>query len=122
MDAVAIDVSLRKPQFTALFCSAVAAVYAVAGLEPSGLVKLLVNAAPLVSVILWLQKDCRRTGTTSIQDWGMLVWLAWPVVIPWYVLQSRGRAGWALLIGLFGLILSASIARALVPWIVYVVQ
>jgi hypothetical protein len=69
-------------------------------------------------VILWLQKDARRTGVPAVLDWGMYLWFAWPVVIPWYAWKTRGRAGWRLALGLVVLIESA----AVVSWLIYGVQ
>jgi hypothetical protein len=68
----------------------------------------LLMFAPLIAVILWLQKDAQRTGVGAVQDWGMFVWFAWPVVIPWYAFKSRGRGGWRLLLGLIALICGSS--------------
>jgi hypothetical protein len=73
-------------------------------------------------VILWLQTDAKRTGVAAIQDWGLFVWLAWPIVIPWYALKTRGRAGWRLAFRLFGLILSAHLSWLFVAWLMYGLQ
>ena len=107
---------------TALACSIAAAVYAAAQLEPSPVVALFLSGGPLIAVILWLQKDARRTGVGAVQDWGLFLWIGWPVVIPWYAWKTRGRAGWPLELGLVGLILSAYVTSAVVPWLIYGVQ
>jgi hypothetical protein len=43
--------------------------------------------------------------------------LAWPAVIPWYALKTRGPGGWRLAVGLFALILSAYVAGTL-TWLI----
>lgn len=103
------DITLRLAKLTAVFCSLVAVLYAATASEPSPAVELFLSFGPLLAVIIWLQKDARRTGVGAVQDWGYFLFLAWPVVIPWYAFKTRGRAGWRLTAGLFGLILSAYI-------------
>jgi hypothetical protein len=91
----------------ALVCSLAAAIYAGVQTDPSPAGALLVSGGPLLAVILWLQKDARRTGVGAVHDWGYFLWLAWPLVIPWYAFRTRGRSGWKLTAGLFGLVLSS---------------
>jgi hypothetical protein len=118
MIAVSDDITLWTAKAMALACSLAAATYAAAQLEPVGVVALFLSFGPLAVVILWLQKDARRTGVPAVLDWGMFLWFAWPVVIPWYAWKTRGRAGWRLALGLVVLIVSA----AVVSWLIYGVQ
>src|ERR1700704_5371505 len=104
------DITLRVAKLAALFSSLIAAAYAASQIEPAPVVALFLSGGPLVAVIVWLQKDARRTGVGAVQDWGYFLLLAWPVVIPWYAFKTRGRSGWRLTAGLFGLILAAYIS------------
>ena len=108
------DITLNVAVVAALFCSLVTVTYTALQTEPAPAVTLFVSLGPLFTVILWLQKDSRRTGVGAVQDWGYFLWLAWPAVIPWYAFKTRGLAGWKLTAGLFALIgspyLSALIA------------
>jgi PadR family transcriptional regulator len=83
------DVPLRTARLTALFCSLAAALYGASQIEPSPVVGLFLSAGPLIAVILWLQKDARRSGVGAVQDWGLFLWFAWPIVIPWYACKTR---------------------------------
>jgi hypothetical protein len=78
------DATLRVAIYTAVACLIATAVYTLARIEPLPIMSLLLAFGPLVAVILWLQKDGRRARLGVIQDWGFFVWLAWPIVIPWY--------------------------------------
>ncbi len=118
----ASDVTLNVAKLAALFSSVAAAVYAATQVEPSPVVALFLSAGPLLAVVLWLQKDARRTGVGAVQDWGYFLLLAWPVVIPWYAFKTRGRAGWALGLGLIALITSAYVTSLAVPWLIYVAK
>jgi hypothetical protein len=122
IQATSTDVTLTVAKLSAVFCSLAAAVYAATQVEPSPVVALLLAGGPLLAVILWLQKDAQRTGVGAVQDLGYFLMLAWPIVIPWYAFKTRGRAGWALLLGLFGLIVSAWLTALAVPWIIYAVK
>ena len=116
------DVTLNVAKLAALFSSLSAALYAATQVEPSPIVGLFLSSGPLLAVILWLQKDAGRTGVGGVLDLGYFLLLAWPVIIPWYAFKTRGRAGWLLLLGLLGLILSAPLTTVLVPWLIYLVK
>ena len=98
------DIMLGIAKAAAVFSSLAAAAYAATESEASPMVALFLSFGPLLAVILWLQKDARRTGVGTVQDFGYFLLLAWPVVIPWYAFRTRGRSGWRLTAGLFGLI------------------
>ena len=88
------DTTRRVAKIVAAFCSLVAAIYGATQSEPSPVIALFLSFGPLLAVIMWLQKDARRTGVGTVQDWGYFLVLAWPVVIPWYAFKTRGRSGW----------------------------
>jgi hypothetical protein len=107
------DITLGVAKLTAVFCSLAAALYAATQSEPSPAIAYFLSGAPLLAVIIWLQKDARRTGVGTVQDWGYFLLLAWPVVIPWYAFKTRGRSGWRLTLGLLGLV-----GAAYISWLV----
>jgi hypothetical protein len=72
------DITLRVAKFAALFCSVLTAAYAAMQMQPSAFMAVLLTSSPTIVVILWLQKDARRTGMGAVQDLG-------------YFLCSRGR-------------------------------
>jgi hypothetical protein len=113
------DIRLKVAKLAALFCSLAAAAYAATQSEPSPVVALFLSGGPLLAVVLWLQKDARRTGVGAVQDWGYFLLLAWPVVIPWYAFRTRGRSGWRLAAGLFGLVGASYITWMVVAYAVW---
>jgi hypothetical protein len=119
MSGPAHDTTLRVAVLAAVFASIIAALYAIVQAEPSPVVALFVTSGPLLAVILWLQKDARRTGIGAVQDWGLFLYLAWPVVIPWYAFKTRGRSGWRLTLCLFGLMGAASISWLIVTYVIW---
>lgn len=120
---VAIEAgSPRAAKITALFCALASAVYVVADADPSPIVGLFLTGAPLIFVILWLQRDASRTGVAAVHDLGLFLWLAWPIMIPWYAWKTRGRSGWRLCAGLFLLIGSAYIGGLLAAAVAYLAR
>ena len=108
------DLRFRIAILIAAFCSASAALYAVAGVEPPMSVTVMMMMAPTLAVILWLQEDAARTGVGAVQDLGWFASMWWPVVIPWYAFKSRGRAGWKLLAALMALMLAPQITSVVI--------
>ena len=98
------DLTLRLAQLTSLACSVTAAIYVVAQVEPAPVMQTAMAYAPTLAVILWLQKDAAQTGAAVRLDWGLFLCWLWLGLIPWYARKTRGRAGWRLAAGLFGLI------------------
>src|SRR5258708_2449501 len=109
-----VDLTRRVARLVALSSSVIAALYVVTRAEPAPVVQLYVIFAPAVAVILWLQKDARRTKVGAVLDLGYFLWLAWPVVIPWYALKTRGPSGWRLIAELFGLIAAPHVTAVVV--------
>jgi hypothetical protein len=66
----------------------------------------------------WLRTDSRRRGVLSVYDLGFFLYLAWPIVMPYYLVKTRGAKGLLVILGfvvayvgaaLLGLLLSVAI-------------
>ena len=110
------DTTLRVAILTSLACGIAGAVYTLAGIEPAPIMTLVLTFASPILVILWLQKDADRRGIGLVLDFGLFVWIAWPVILPWYAFRSRGRRGWRLLLGLIVLMFAPYIGGLLAMW------
>ncbi len=117
------DTPFRTALLVAVFSSSAAALYAGFEIEPAPLIWLFLIWGPVISVILWVQKDSARTGVGSVHDLDFLLWFSWPIALPsylpWYGWKTRGRACWRLLLKLAALILSPYITYILVAWLRY---
>jgi hypothetical protein len=115
------DTPFRTAILVAVFCSSTAALYAGLEIAPPPLVWLFFIWGPVVSVILWVQKDSARTGVGSVHDLDFLLWFLWPIALPsylpWYGWKTRGRACWRLLVKLAVLVLSPYITYGMVSWL-----
>jgi hypothetical protein len=107
------DNRLFVAKMVALFCALGAATYGIAQQAPSPLAAVLLQWAPTVSVLLWLQRDTHRTGVAAVHDSGFLLAIISIVFIPWYAWKTRGGwAGWRLALLLFLLMGAADVGRA----------
>ena len=111
--------SLQPAVIVAAVCSAASAIYGALQLDPLPIVAIALSAAPVIAVILWLQKDARRTGVAAVHDLGLFLWFTWPIAMPWYAFKTRGRKGWTLALGLIAICMSSYVAGSLAAWLVH---
>ena len=43
--------------------------------------------------MLWIRADARESGFWPAYHYGILLWIFWPVLAPYYFLRTRGRRG-----------------------------
>jgi hypothetical protein len=67
--------------------------YLGAQLEFPGVVTFLFAIGLLWAVGWWLRTDSRRRGVLSVYDLGFFLYLAWPIVMPYYLIKTRGAKG-----------------------------
>lgn len=94
-------------------CALFATGYGCLLLEPSPPMLFLLAWGPVVGVTMWLTADSKRTRVVRAQDSGLLFYLTWPLTLPWYILRTRGRAGWRLAAKLYGLAVSGMLGFVL---------
>lgn len=88
--------------------------YALVGKEPTIGVRLFGLLAPGMAVVLWLQRYLRQQSLTQLQDAAWLLFLGWPMLIPFYAVRLEGRRGWLLAALLVALMFTPQILAALV--------
>ncbi len=104
----------RVAVLTSLVCSGATAVYAAAGATPAPIILLILSIAPLITISLWIERDAAGSEVGTVHDLGFFFYLAWFIVIPWYVWRTRGRACWWLIVLLFLLVAAPFITAAAV--------
>jgi hypothetical protein len=67
------DITLRVAILAALFSAIATGVYVVAEREPSPGISWLLSGVPLMAVVLWIEKDTRRTRVARVQDLAAVV-------------------------------------------------
>ncbi len=68
-------------------------VCAARGVEVPGTVHLVSYLGFPVLLCLWLQGDIKRGREWCVWDLGLFLFLAWPVLVPFYLLRTRGARG-----------------------------
>lgn len=51
-----------------------------------------------MAIVCWLRIDCARRGLSPPFDLGLLLCIAWPILLPYYLLKTRG---WRAIIPIF---------------------
>ncbi|HEV7475040.1 MAG TPA: hypothetical protein VGN90_13390 [Pyrinomonadaceae bacterium] len=67
--------------------------YVTAEFEPPPAFALIYSAGFLWIVGWWLLADSRKRGVPCIYDMGLFLQIAWPFVMPYYLLKTRGARG-----------------------------
>jgi hypothetical protein len=65
---------------------------------PEG-VTIIYSVGVLWALAWWLREDSRRRGVLSVYCLGFFLYLAWPVVMPYYLLKTRGAKGLLVMLG-----------------------
>jgi hypothetical protein len=64
--------------------------YGARGVDPPGSYRLLYALAFLWLFGWWLQQDSRQHRFKWVYDLGLFLYIAWPVIIPYYLFKTRG--------------------------------
>jgi polyferredoxin len=78
-------------------------------IEAPGAYALLHWAAQLWIIGWWLRTDSRKRGVVWVYDLGFFLWIAWPLVMPYYLVKTRGAKGLLVILGFMGAYVGAAI-------------
>jgi hypothetical protein len=84
-------------------------VYLGAELELPAAIALLYWLGFLWAVGWWLRTDIRKRGVAVAYDLGFFLYIAWPVVMPYYLVKTRGAKGLLLILGFIAAYFGAEI-------------
>ena len=89
-------------------------VYLGAQLELPPAVLLLYWLGFLWAVGWWLRTDSRRRGVASVYDMGFFLYIAWPLIMPYYLVKTRGTRGLLVILGFVGAYVGAALIGIIV--------
>jgi hypothetical protein len=75
---------------------------------------LLHWAAQLWIIGWWLRSDSRKRRVAWVYDMGFFLCIAWPLVMPYYLVKTRGGKGLLIILGFIGAYFGAAIAGIIV--------
>lgn len=93
-----------------LLCWGQQATYAHYGIEGSGLSQLLWRWGTALLLVWWVQADARETKYRPCYEYSAFMFFGWPLLLPYYLLRTRGIRG-VFLMGFFFMLFFA-------PWVV----
>ncbi|HEX8291432.1 MAG TPA: hypothetical protein VF570_06750 [Pyrinomonadaceae bacterium] len=89
-----------------------AGVYLARGAEPPPAFSFLYPLGLLWAVGWWMRDDSRGRGVGWVFDMGLFLYVAWPFVIPYYLLKTRGAKGLLVILGCAAVYVGALLAGA----------
>ncbi len=93
-------------------------VYLGAQLEPPGALTLLYWLIFLWVIGWWVRTDSHKRGVASVYDLGFFLYIAWPLVMPYYLVKTRGARGLLVILGFIGTYIGAAIIGIILPVLV----
>ena len=88
--------------------------YAAQQIEPPAAYSVLLRFAQVWTIGWWLLTDSRKRNVALVYDIGFFLYLAWPLVMPYYLIKTRGLRGLFVVLGFCGAYLGASLAGIMV--------
>lgn len=88
-------------------------------LEPLPSFEFLYSVIFICGVIWWLRAEVQRSAVTKVYCPGVLVTAAWPFIIPYHLLKTRGVRGLLPLFALIGAFVSAKVLGVLIHVAIY---
>jgi hypothetical protein len=83
--------------------------YLAGSIEPPPPFGLLYALGFLWVIGWWLLKDSRKRGVEWVLDMGLFLYLAWPLILPYYLLKTRGVKGLLVILVFIGVFVMAAI-------------
>jgi hypothetical protein len=87
-------------------------VYLGRAAEPPPAFTLLCALGLLWAVGWWLRRDSAKRGVGWVFDMGLFLYIAWPLLMPYYLFKTRGAKGLLAILAFIGVYFGALIAGA----------
>ena len=67
--------------------------YAARGIEPPPGYTLTYALGFIWMIGRWMLRDSRERGISLVYDQGMFLYIVWPIIMPYYLIKTRGSKG-----------------------------
>ena len=81
--------------------------YFASGIEEPPGFTVIVPLGYLWIVGWWLMKDSRKRGVAWVYDMGLFLNIAWPFLMPYYLVKTRGAKGLLVIVAFVGAFIAA---------------
>lgn len=85
-------------------------IYLASEVEPPGAFTLLYLVGFFWIIGWWLVTDSRKRGFKWPFDLGLFLYIAWPLLMPYYLLKTRGAKGLLVILGFISVYVGALVA------------
>lgn len=68
-------------------------IFAASGIEPEALYTVVYAVCSLWIIGWWMRSDSEKRGIAWVYDMGLFLYLAWPFILLYYLLKTRGLKG-----------------------------
>ena len=102
-----------------LFTQPAFGLYTARGIEPPGLFEMLYSLCFLWIIGWWLQRDSRKRGFKLVYDMGFFLYIAWPIIMPYYLFKTRGPKAFLTLL-IFLAVYAGTYIMTVIIYLVYV--
>ena len=92
-------------------------IYLAAELETPPSLTLLYPLGFLWVIGWWLLRDSRERGVQWVYDVGLFLYIAWPFIIPYYLLKTRGVNGLFVILIFVGVYIGAALVGVLLYYL-----
>ena len=89
-------------------------IYAASGIEPSEPFEVYWHLLLGLVAAWWVERDSARTGIRPWFEYSAFVFLAWPIMLPHYLIRTRGFTGMQLTVLLYSPLLAILFAYMVV--------
>src|SRR5438132_8113875 len=87
-------------------------------IQPPPALSVLYPLAFLWIVGWWWRTDSRKRGIQWVYDMGFFLNLAWPVIMPYYLLKSRGAKGLLVILGFVSAYVGATLVGIIISLLI----
>jgi hypothetical protein len=94
------------------FTQVASGIYSVSKHQPPPLFQVTYAFGFLWIIGWWLVRDSVKRGVDLVFDTGLFLYIAWPLVMPYYLLKTRGAKGLFVILGFLGVYLGAAAVGA----------
>jgi hypothetical protein len=91
--------------------------YFESGQEPSPVFTLINGLGFFWIVTWWLLTDSRQRRVAWVYDMGLFLHIAWPLIMPYHLLKSRGAKDLLVVLGFVGVVFVSSVAGSALCWL-----
>lgn len=91
------------------FTQVVTGIYVASGFEPPALFTAIVFLGFIWIMGWWLRTDSGKREFRWVYDMGLFLYVAWPIVLPYYLFKTRGARGLLVILGFVGAYIAAAV-------------